>query len=130
MELINERAGGMLHADRPLKAVIPGGSSMRILPAAKCDVLMDFDSLAAAGTLLGSAGVVVMDSDTCMVGALLNLARFYAHESCGQCTPCREGTGWFVKVLERMERGEGRREDVDLLIDVAARVEGNTICPF
>jgi NADH-quinone oxidoreductase subunit F len=130
MELINERAGGMLHADRPLKAVIPGGSSMRILPAAKCDVLMDFDSLAAAGTLLGSAGVVVMDSGTCMVGALLNLAQFYAHESCGQCTPCREGTGWFVKVLERMERGDGRREDVDLLIDVAGRVEGNTICPF
>ncbi|HEX9428654.1 MAG TPA: NADH-quinone oxidoreductase subunit NuoF, partial [Candidatus Polarisedimenticolia bacterium] len=97
MELINDRAGGLLRADRKLKAVIPGGSSMRILPAAKCDVLMDFDSLVAAGSMLGSAGVVVMDDSTCMVGALLNLAAFYAHESCGQCTPCREGTGWFVK---------------------------------
>jgi len=130
MELINDRAGGLLRADRKLKAVIPGGSSMRILPAAKCDVLMDFDSLVAAGSMLGSAGVVVMDDSTCMVGALLNLAAFYAHESCGQCTPCREGTGWFVKILTRLERGEGRAEDVDLLIDVASRVEGNTICPF
>ncbi len=130
MELIQERAGGLLHPDRPLKAVVPGGSSMRVLPAAKCDVLMDFDSLIAAGSMLGSAGVIVMDSGTCMVWALLSLARFYAHESCGQCTPCREGTGWFVKVLERIERGEGRAGDVDLLIDVASRVEGNTICPF
>ncbi len=130
LELINDRAGGMLRPDRPLKAVVPGGSSMRVLPAAKCDVLMDFDSLMAAGTMLGSAGVIVMDSSTCMVGALLNLARFYAHESCGQCTPCREGTGWFVKVLDRLERGEGRKEDPDLLVDVANRVEGNTICPF
>jgi NADH-quinone oxidoreductase subunit F len=130
LELINDRAGGLLHPDRPLKAVVPGGSSMRILPASKCDVLMDFDSLQAAGTLLGSAGVIVMDSGTCMVDALLNVARFYAHESCGQCTPCREGTGWFVKVLSRIERGGGTKEDVDLLIDVARNVEGNTICPF
>ncbi len=130
MELINERAGGILHADRPLKAVVPGGSSMRILPASRCDVLMDFDSLMAAGSMLGSAGVIVMDSSTCIVGALLNLARFYAHESCGQCTPCREGTGWFVKILERLERGEGLPQDPDLLADVANRVEGNTICPF
>jgi NADH-quinone oxidoreductase subunit F len=125
-----ERAGGMIDAARPLKAVVPGGSSMKILAAEKCDVLMDFDSLAAAGSSLGSAGVIVMDSGTCMVQALLNLAQFYAHESCGQCTPCREGTGWFVKTLRRIERGEGRVEDVDLLTDVAARVEGNTICPF
>jgi NADH-quinone oxidoreductase subunit F len=73
---------------------------------------------------------MVMDSSTCMVGALLNLAEFYAHESCGQCTPCREGTGWFVKILRRLEMGEGRPEDPDLLLDVARRVEGNTICPF
>jgi len=130
MELIHERAGGMLHADRPLKAVVPGGSSMKILPADRCDVLMDFDSLMAAGSMLGSAGVMVMDSGTCMVQALLNLAQFYAHESCGQCTPCREGTGWFVKTLQRIERGDGRVEDVDLLSSVASRVEGNTICPF
>lgn len=130
MELIHERAGGMLHADRPLKAVVPGGSSMRILPASKCDVLMDFESLIEAGSMLGSAGVIVMDSGTCMVQALLNLTRFYAHESCGQCTPCREGTGWFVKILERLERGEGRPGDPDLLFSIAKGIEGNTICPF
>jgi len=130
MELLNEHAGGMLHPDRPLKAAVPGGSSMKVLPASRCDVLLDFDSLAAAGTSLGSAGGMVMDSSTCMVGALLNLAEFYAHESCGQCTPCREGTGWFVKILRRLETGEGRPEDPDLLLDVARRVEGNTICPF
>ncbi len=130
MELIHERAGGMLHPDRPLKACVPGGSSMKILPAARCDVLLDFDSLAAAGTMLGSAGGMVMDRSTCMVGALLNLAEFYEHESCGQCTPCREGTGWFTKILRRLEGGEGRTEDPDLMLDVARRVEGNTICPF
>jgi NADH-quinone oxidoreductase subunit F len=130
MTLIHEHAGGMLHADRPLKACVPGGSSMKILPAERCDVLMDFDSLAAAGTMLGSAGGMVMDSSTCMVSALLNLAEFYEHESCGQCTPCREGTGWFTKVLRRLEGGEGRPEDPDLLLDVARKVEGNTICPF
>jgi NADH-quinone oxidoreductase subunit F len=130
MELIHERAGGMLHPDRSLKAVVPGGSSMRVLPAAKCDVRMDFDSLMEAGSMLGSAGVMVMDSGTCMVQVLLNLARFYAHESCGQCTPCREGTGWFVKILERLERGEGTEADVDLLSDIASKIEGHTICPF
>jgi NADH-quinone oxidoreductase subunit F len=130
LELIHEHAGGMMSPDRPLKAVVPGGSSMKILPASKCDVLMDFDSLMAAGTMLGSAGGFVMDSGTCIVDALLNIARFYAHESCGQCTPCREGTGWFVKVLRRLEHGEGMPGDVDLLVDVARKVEGNTICPF
>ncbi|HYS78449.1 MAG TPA: NADH-quinone oxidoreductase subunit NuoF [Candidatus Dormibacteraeota bacterium] len=130
LELLNEHAGGMAHPGRPLKAAVPGGSSMKILPASKCDVLMDFDSLAAAGTSLGSAGGIVMDSGTCMVGALLNVARFYAHESCGQCTPCREGTGWIVKILSRLERGDGRPEDVGLLAEIAARIEGNTICPF
>ena len=130
LELLNEHAGGMLHPSRPLKAAVPGGSSMKILPASKCDVLLDFDSLAAAGTSLGSAGGMVMDTGTCIVGALLNLARFYAHESCGQCTPCREGTGWLVKILSRLERGDGRMEDVGLLADIAFRIEGNTVCPF
>ena len=130
LELLNEHAGGMVHPERPLKAAVPGGSSMKILPASKCDVLMDFDSLAAAGTSLGSAGGIVMDSGTCMVGALLNVARFYAHESCGQCTPCREGTGWIVKILSRLERGDGRPEDIDRLADIAVKIEGNTICPF
>jgi NADH-quinone oxidoreductase subunit F len=130
LELIHEYAGGMMNPGRPLKAVVPGGSSMKILPASKCDVLMDFDSLVAAGTMLGSAGGFVMDSGACIVDALFNIARFYAHESCGQCTPCREGTGWFVKILRRLEHGEGRPGDVDLLVDVARNVEGNTICPF
>jgi NADH-quinone oxidoreductase subunit F len=129
-ELLNEYAGGMKHPDRPLKAAVPGGSSMKILPAAKCDVLMDFDSLAAAGTMLGSAGGFVMDSGTCIVWALHNVARFYAHESCGQCTPCREGTGWLVKILARLERGDGHPEDVDLLAGIAGKIEGNTVCPF
>ncbi|PYQ09810.1 MAG: NADH-quinone oxidoreductase subunit F [Acidobacteria bacterium] len=129
-ELLFEHAGGMLREDRPLKAVIPGGSSVPILPAAQCDVLMDFDSLAAAGTMLGSAGVIVMDDSVCIVEALLNLARFYAHESCGQCTPCREGTGWYVQILERLERGEGNSSDLDLLLDLSDRIQGNTICPL
>ncbi len=91
---------------------------------------MDFDSLSAAGTMLGSAGVIVMDETVCMVDALLNLARFYAHESCGQCTPCREGTGWYVQILERLERGEGKMSDLDLLSDLSDRIQGNTICPL
>ena len=130
LELLNEYAGGMAHPDRPLKAAVPGGSSMKILPASKCDVLMDFDALAAAGTSLGSAGGIVMDSGTCMVGALLNIARFYAHESCGQCTPCREGCGWMEKIIARVLKGEGVARDPDTLLDVAGNITGNTICPL
>ncbi|HMC82467.1 MAG TPA: NADH-quinone oxidoreductase subunit NuoF [Candidatus Polarisedimenticolia bacterium] len=129
-ELIYDHAGGMLRPEHPLKAVIPGGSSVPILRSEQCDVLMDFDSLVAAGTLLGSAGVIVMDDTVCMVDALLNLARFYAHESCGQCTPCREGTGWYVQILERLERGGGKMSDLDLLVDMSDRIQGNTICPL
>ena len=127
-ELIYDLGGGMLRADRPLKACIPGGSSVPVLAAAECDVNLDFDSLAKAGSALGSAGIMVMDSSTCMVKALLRIAHFYAHESCGQCTPCREGTGWLERVLERIENGAGRSEDVDLLVSVANNIEGNTIC--
>ena len=129
-ELIYELGGGMLHADRPLKAVIPGGSSVPVLTAAECDVDLDFDSLAAAGTMLGSAGVMVMDSSTCMVHAIERVAHFYAHESCGQCTPCREGCGWMEKILTRIEAGRGRNEDMDLLQSIAANIQGNTICPL
>ena len=127
-ELIHDLGGGMLRADRPLKACIPGGSSVPVLAAAECDVALDFDSLAKAGSALGSAGIMVMDSSTCMVKALLRIAHFYAHESCGQCTPCREGTGWLERVLARIEGGQGRLEDVDLLKSVADNIEGNTIC--
>jgi NADH-quinone oxidoreductase subunit F len=127
-ELIFELGGGMLHRDRPLKACIPGGSSVPVLTAAECNVDLDFDSLVKAGSALGSAGVMVMDSSTCMVKALHRIAYFYAHESCGQCTPCRQGTGWLRRVLERIEGGQGRPGDVELLKSVADNIEGNTIC--
>jgi len=130
LELIHgdEYGRGMLHDDRPLKACIPGGSSVPVLTAAQCDVNLDFDSLAKAGTGLGSAGIMVMDSSTCMVQALHRISYFYAHESCGQCTPCRQGCGWLEKMLRRIEAGQGRPADVDLLKNVADNIEGNTIC--
>jgi NADH-quinone oxidoreductase subunit F len=129
-ELIYDLGGGMLHDDRPLKAVIPGGSSVPVLRAEECDVDLDFDSLAEAGTMLGSAAVMVMDSSTCMVKAAERIAHFYAHESCGQCTPCREGCGWMNKILTRLENGQGRQEDMDLLSSVADNILANTICPL
>jgi NADH-quinone oxidoreductase subunit F len=127
-ELIYELGGGMLHDDRPLKAVIPGGSSVPVLRAEDCDVDLDFDSLAAKGTMLGSAGIMVMDSSTCMVAAMARIAHFYHHESCGQCTPCREGCGWLERVLNRIESGTGMTQDLDLLLSVSDNIIGNTIC--
>jgi NADH-quinone oxidoreductase subunit F len=129
-ELIYDLGGGMLHEDRPLKAVIPGGSSVPVLRADEAEVDLDFDSLAAKGTMLGSAGIMVMDSSTCMVKAIERIAHFYAHESCGQCTPCREGCGWMERVLNRIEGGRGLPSDMDLLLDVASQIGGNTICPL
>jgi NADH-quinone oxidoreductase subunit F len=123
-----EMAGGVRHGHR-LKAVIPGGSSMPVLPAEiimECD--MDYESLAKAGSALGSGGVIVMDETTCMVRALERIAYFYYEESCGQCTPCREGTGWMYRVIHRIENGHGRVEELDMLSDVAAKIEGRTIC--
>jgi NADH-quinone oxidoreductase subunit F len=128
-ELIFEHAGGIREGHQ-LKAVIPGGSSVPVLGAQHLDVGMDFESLQKAGSLLGSAGVIVMDDTTCMVAAALNLLHFYWHESCGKCTPCREGTGWFVKALHRIEAGHGRPEDIDLLLDVSDNIRGKTFCPF
>jgi NADH-quinone oxidoreductase subunit F len=128
-ELIFEHAGGIRDGHR-VKAVIPGGSSVPILGEAQLDVGMDFESLQQAGSLLGSAGVIVMDETTCMVSAALNLLHFYWHESCGKCTPCREGTGWFVKTLHRIEEGHGRLDDIDLLLDVCDNIRGKTFCPF
>jgi NADH-quinone oxidoreductase subunit F len=123
-----ELAGGV-RKGRKLKAVIPGGSSAPVLPA---DVMMqctmDYDSIAKAGSMLGSGAVIVMDDSRCMVQSLLRLSYFYAHESCGQCTPCREGTGWMHRVLERIYHGEGRAEDLDLLNSVADNIQGRTIC--
>jgi NADH-quinone oxidoreductase subunit F len=121
-------AGGM-RGGRKLKAVIPGGSSMPVLPAEimmKTD--MDYDSIAKAGSMLGSGAVIVMDETTCMVKALERLSYFYFEESCGQCTPCREGTGWLYRMVNRIEHGQGRNEDLDLLVNVADNIAGRTIC--
>jgi NADH-quinone oxidoreductase subunit F len=123
-----EIAGGV-RGGRKLKAVIPGGSSVYVLPAEKIMAAnMDYDSLKAAGSSVGSAAVIVMDETTCMVKTLERLSRFYKSESCGQCTPCREGTGWLNRVLKRILAGQGQRDDLNLLVDVAGRIEGHTIC--
>jgi NADH-quinone oxidoreductase subunit F len=125
-----EMAGGVKDG-RELKAVIPGGSSMPVLPA---DVIMectmDYDSLQKAGSGLGSGGVVVMDETTCMVKALTRISRFYYAESCGQCTPCREGTGWMYRMLQRIMAGQGRDQDLELLHSASKQIEGHTICAF
>ena len=123
-----ELAGGVRQG-RQLKAVIPGGSSAPVLPA---DIIMgctmDYDSIAKAGSMLGSGAVIVLDDSRCMVKSLLRLSYFYMHESCGQCTPCREGTGWLWRMVERIERGEGRESDLALLDNVAENIMGRTIC--
>jgi NADH-quinone oxidoreductase subunit F len=123
-----EMAGGM-RGGRALKACIPGGSSMPVLPAEimmKTD--MDYDSIAKAGSMLGSGAVIIMDESRCMVRCLLRLSYFYYEESCGQCTPCREGTGWLYRMVERIERGKGKVEDLDLLNNVSDNIAGRTIC--
>ena len=121
-------AGGVWKG-RQLKAVIPGGSSCPVVPGAvMLESNMDYDSMKKAGSSLGTGAVIVMDETTCMVGALERLSRFYMSESCGQCTPCREGTGWLNRVLKRIMAGAGRSEDLNLLVDVANKIEGHTIC--
>ena len=123
-----EMAGGVRNGNK-LKAVIPGGSSMPVLPAEiMMDVNMDFDSLQKAGSYLGTGAIIVMDETTCMVKALERLSYFYYEESCGQCTPCREGTGWLYRIVHRIEHGEGRPEDLDLLLDLCGNIAGRTIC--
>ncbi|MCX6905826.1 MAG: NADH-quinone oxidoreductase subunit NuoF, partial [Verrucomicrobia bacterium] len=143
--------GGGLHAGRKLKAIIPGGSSAKVLRAGErfkikqrgpdgretpqevelLDLPYDFDTLAAAGTMSGSSAIIVMDDSTDLVEALANIAAFYAHESCGQCTPCREGSLWMAKVLDRLERGQGRAQDADTLLQIADNIaSGRTICAF
>jgi len=112
-----------------ITAVIPGGSSVKVVPGdVMLGVNMDYDSLRAVGSSVGSAAVIVMDETTCMVRTLERISRFYKSESCGQCTPCREGTGWLNRVLKRIVDGQGRMEDLQLLVDVAGRIEGHTIC--
>ncbi|MEI7465759.1 MAG: NADH-quinone oxidoreductase subunit NuoF [Burkholderiales bacterium] len=123
-----ELAGGVRNGRR-LKAVIPGGSSAPVLPAAiMMNCTMDYDSIAKAGSMLGSGAVIVLDDSRCMVKSLMRLSYFYTHESCGQCTPCREGTGWLHRLVHRIENGQGRMEDIDLLNSVADNIQGRTIC--
>ena len=125
-----EEVGGGVRGGKQLKAVIPGGSSCPVLKAEECDLAMDFDTVAKAKSMLGSGGVVVMDENTCMVKAMLRIMRFYAHESCGWCIPCREGTTWLRKVLERMHAGMGQRSDIPLLSELAKNMLGRTFCPL
>ncbi len=128
-ELIDKHAGGVRGGWDNLQAVIPGGASVPILPKSICDnQLMDFDSLREVKSGLGTAAVIVMDKSTDVVRAIARLSQFYKHESCGQCTPCREGTGWMWRVMERLVRGEADVAEIDLLLEVTYQVEGHTIC--
>ena len=128
-ELLEKHAGGVRGGWDNLLAVIPGGSSVPLLPKSICDdVLMDFDSLKAVQSGLGTAAVIVMDKSSDVIKAIARLSAFYKHESCGQCTPCREGTGWMWRVMERLVAGEAEVEEIDMLLDVTKRVEGHTIC--
>jgi NADH-quinone oxidoreductase subunit F len=128
-QLIEEHFGGVRGGWKNLKAVIPGGISVRMIPAAECDeAVMTYEDLQARGSGLGTGTMIVMDKDADLVRAIARAAYFYKHESCGQCTPCREGTGWMWRVMERMVTGEAEMSEIDLLLDVASQVEGHTIC--
>ena len=127
---IIDEVGGGVWKGKKLKCVIPGGSSCPVLTAAEIDVPMDFDSLAKIGSMLGSGGVVVLDEDTCMVKAAWRIMKFYAHESCGWCIPCREGTAWLKALLERFHGNGGMAEDIDTALDVSYNILGKTLCPL
>lgn len=128
-ELLEKHCGGVRGGWKNLKAVIPGGSSVPLLPASLCDdAIMDFDWLRDQKSGLGTAAVIVMDQSTDIIKAIWRLSAFYKHESCGQCTPCREGTGWMMRVMDRLVRGEAEVEEIDTLLDVTKQVEGHTIC--
>ena len=128
-ELIEKHAGGVRGGWDNLLAVIPGGSSVPVIPKKICDdVLMDFDSLKESNTALGTAGVIVMDKSTDIIEAIANLSKFYMHESCGQCTPCREGTGWLYRIMTRLVKGDSKIEEIDSIIELTKQIEGHTIC--
>ena len=127
--LIEEHGGGTLE-DRPVKAVIPGGSSAPMLTAAHLDTPLDYESIAAAGSMLGSGAVIVITEGTCIVSVTRRLVEFYAHEDCGQCIPGREGIAWLARILERIEAGKGREEDLDLLLDICDGLSGRSLCPL
>ncbi|MEK6373542.1 MAG: NADH-quinone oxidoreductase subunit NuoF [Acidobacteriota bacterium] len=126
-ELIYDHCGGITE-DRKLKAVIPGGASAPMLTPDEIDIPLNFDALMKAGSMLGSAGIIVLDESVCIVDAVWRLAKFFAHESCGQCTPCREGTNWMESILDRLERGNGRPQDADLLLDMSDNIGGKSLC--
>ncbi|HEY8549826.1 MAG TPA: NADH-quinone oxidoreductase subunit NuoF [Vicinamibacterales bacterium] len=128
-ELIYDYAGG-IREDRKIKAIIPGGSSVNVLLPDKLDTQASFDALVQAGSMLGSAAIIVMDETTSMVWVAKNLIHFYKHESCGKCTPCREGADWLYKILDKIERGDGQMRDIDLLLNVCNNIGGKTLCPF
>lgn len=130
MDLINDYAGGV-RGGKKIKAVIPGGSSTPVLTPAECETLtLCYEGVAAAGSMLGSGGVIVMDEDTNMVEVLVNLLRFYAHESCGQCSPCREGTGWLYKTMKSLLHGQAKEGELEKITDIASNMEGRTVCPL
>ncbi len=130
MEFLNKECGGVL-GGRKLKAVIPGGSSTPVLRPENCETMtIDYESIAAAGSSLGSGAVIVIAEGTCMVKLLEVLTHFYYHESCGQCTPCREGTGWLYKIVKRIEAGQGKMDDIDLLTSITRHIAFHTICPL
>ncbi len=128
-ELIYEHGGGIV-GDKALKAVIPGGASSAVLTEEELDVTLDFDSLMKAGSMLGSGAVIVMDRDVCMVKASQNIMRFFSHESCGQCTPCREGTDWVYRILTRIVEGNGIKDDIGHLTELGENMTGTSICPL
>lgn len=130
MTMLNERGGGIRNGNK-LKAVIPGGSSTPVFTAEEAQsVNLDYESVAAAGSMFGSAGIIVMDETTCMVKSIVNLLHFYMHESCGQCTPCREGTGWLYKMMREIEAGNGKPDDLEKILDIADNMEMKTVCPL
>jgi NADH-quinone oxidoreductase subunit F len=129
--LIENHAGGVIGGWGNLKAIIPGGSSMPLLPKKICDTItMEFDSLIQEKSGLGTAGIIVINNEQDIIKCIARIARFYKHESCGQCTPCREGTGWMWRMLERMTKGEASKNEVSMLMDVTKQIEGHTICAF
>jgi len=128
-EMIYDFAGGV-RGDKQLKAFIPGGASAPMMKPEHLDTPMDFESIKEAGSMLGSGAITVMDEDTCIVWAAMNLMEFFHHESCGQCTPCREGSAWVLQILRRIEQGHGRASDIDQLEDLCRRIEGKTVCAF
>lgn len=128
--IYDERYGAGILGDKALKAIIPGGSSAPMLGADKLDVTMDYEAVVAAGSMSGSGGVIVISEETCMVGAVLRITEFYRDESCGKCTPCREGTYWLTELLHRLEHGGGRPKDLDLLLDICDNISGKSFCPL